>query len=167
MNERDWTTRTPKPGASIRADGLDIRCDAPAGATLISGDLEAALAALAPGAPILGLLAEIPSGIFALRIARDRALLCIPEPLKAEGWQAGYAASAADDLYLAVIITGPRAPDIASACMTAEAGSPSAATVFAGHSALVARVTDGISVHVQHPEAAAVWARLEALSRAL
>jgi hypothetical protein len=167
MTERDWTTRTPEPGASIRADGFDMTCDAPAGATLISGDLEAAVAALAPGAPILGLLAKIPSGPFALRIARDRMLLCTPEPLQAEGWHASYAASAADDLYLAVTITGPRAPEIASACMTADAGSPSAATVFAGHSALIARVTGGISVRVQHPEAAAVWARLEALSKAL
>ena len=167
MTEREWITRTPVPGETIEAEGLTIRCEPPSGATLISGDLEAAIDALAPGAPMLGLLAPLTPLPHALRIARDRALICTAGPLAVEGWHARFAASAADDLFLVFTVTGHRAADIESACMSAEAGSPSAATLFAGHLALVARVSDGISVRVQHPEAAAVWARLEALSRAL
>jgi hypothetical protein len=165
MTERDWTTRTPDPGETVEAEGIVLRVEEPAGATLISGDLEAAVAALAPGAPMLGLLDDLPDGPFALRIARDRALLCTRAPLGVEGWHGSHAASAADDLFLIISVTGPRAPELRAACMSAEAGSPSAATLFAGQGALVSRAGDGIVVRVQRPEAAAVWATLTALVR--
>ncbi len=167
MPDRDWTTHTPEPGETITADGLDIVCRPPAGATLISGDLGAAIAALVPDAPVLGLLAPLPHGPFALRIARDSALLCTAEPLGIGGWQNSYAASAADDLFLELAITGSLAEAIRSACLSAPAGSPSASTVFAGKGALVAALSEGLSVRIQRPEAAAVWAHLEALSQAL
>ena len=56
-----------------RLDGL--------GQTLISGDLNAAVASLAPGAPMLGLYALAPAGAHALRIGRTSALLITPAPL--------------------------------------------------------------------------------------
>jgi len=167
MPERAWTTRTPEPGDRISAQGLEIICAAAAGAALISGDLEAAIAALAPGAPLLGLLERRPDGPFGLCIARDRALLCTADPLRAEGWQDGYAVSASDDLFLELTITGDRAEEIRSACMSAPPGSPSASTLFAAHGALVSALADGFSVRVQRPEAAAVWAHLHALSQSL
>ena len=78
---------------------------------LISGDLEAAIGALAPGAPLLGLYALAPQGAHALRIARDRALLVTPAPLgTADGWRDGWCATDVNDGWAAVDISGPDAP---------------------------------------------------------
>ena len=52
-------------------------------------------AALAPGAPMLGLYALKPEGAHALRIGRSSALLVSPAPLAvAEGWREGWCARA-------------------------------------------------------------------------
>ena len=68
------------------------------GATLLSGDLVAAIATLAPGAPLLGLHAMVPESAHALRIGRDRALLVTQAPLAAaDGWRDGWCASCVDD----------------------------------------------------------------------
>ncbi|MCU4655241.1 hypothetical protein N8I71_20555 [Roseibacterium sp. SDUM158016] len=170
MDKRDWTGMTPAPGDRIEAEGLCITCLAPEGATLVSGDLDAAIAHLAPGRPMLGLLGPLPEqGGFALRIARDRALLCTASPLGVEGWREGFAASAADDLYLALSVAGPRAGVLRSACLSAEAGSPSAAALCVGTVALVAGEADGAGwrLWVPGPEAAAVWHRLGRLAVSL
>jgi hypothetical protein len=158
MDDRHWTSRSPDAGATLEAPGLTIACAADGGAALISGDMDAAIAALAPGAPMLGLLDACPDGPHALRIARDRALLVTPAPLWRDGWQGTYAVSAADDLFLKLTITGPRAGEIGAACMSAARGSASASTLFAGHGALVVSVANGLCVRVQRPEAAALWA---------
>lgn len=163
MAERDWITRAPLPGATRAADGITISCHLQDGATMVSGDLRAAIAALAPGAPLLGLLDPAPTGAYALRIARDRALICTDSPLMVSGWQGTFAASYADDLYLEIRITGPRAPEVVAACLTAPEGSPSTATYFAGIGALVAGLPDGVSLRVQTPDAAALWAHLAKL----
>lgn len=168
MSERDWTTRTPQPGDWLNLDGLRIAVCRRAGATLVSGDLDAAIAALSPGAPLLGLLSELPEGPCALRIARDRALLCTAVPLEAEGWHGSYAASAADDAFAHVLITGPRWRDVQAACLAAPDPSPSAATRFAGFGALVATLPGGgLSVRVEAPHAAALWAQLVRLAGVL
>lgn len=167
MGERDWVTRAPEPGETLAADGIAIRCRGRSGATLVSGDLDAAIADLAPSAPMLGLMDEAPTPPFALRIARDRALLCTQDPLSRMGWNGGFAASAADDLFSEIAIAGRRAPDIVAACMSGHSGSPSAATLFAGYGALVAGLADGVSVRIQAPDAAAVWAHLKKLTEVL
>ena len=158
MDDRHWTSVTPEPGATLEAPGVTITCAADAGAALVSGDLDAAIAALAPGAPMLGLLDACPDRPHALRIARDRALLVTEAPLWRDGWEGTYAVSAADDLFLKITITGDRAAEIRDACMSAAGGSASASTLFAGHAALVVSVANGICVRVQRPEAAALWA---------
>lgn len=160
MVERDWTTRTPEPGATLEAEGITIRCHRQDAATLVSGDLAAAIKELAPSAQMLGLLELLPGAPFALRIARDRALLCTRDPLASEGWYNGFAASAADDLYLEFVVTGQRAPEVVASSMSEQPGSRSAATLFAGYGALVARLPHGVSVRIQAPEAAAAWAHL-------
>ena len=167
MDDCDWTTRIPTPGTIIKADGLTIQCHAQAGATLISGDLDRAIAALAPGAQILGLLGTLPKPPYALRIARDRALLCTNAPLPVEGWQSGYAVSAAEDLFLEITIRGPRASEVAAACLTSQTASPSAAVLFAGFGALVTRIQNGLSIRVPPPESAALWAHLHRLTQVL
>ncbi len=167
MDERDWTTRTPDPGATLMGEGVTIRCAAESGASLVSGDLDAAIASLAPGAPMLGLLDEVPEKPFALRIARDRALLCTDAPLGQEGWRDGFAVSGADDLFLVIEITGARRDEIRSACLGGGVGSPSAATLFAGQGALVATCPGGLCVRVEAPQAAALWTHLDRLIAAL
>lgn len=163
MVERDWTTRAPAPGATLTADGITITCHRQDGATMVSGDLGAAIAALVPGAPLLGLFDSVPAGAYALRIARDRALICADGPQTASGWQGTFAASYADDLYLEIRITGPRATEVVAACLTAPAGSPSTATNFGGIGALVAGLPDGVSLRVQTPDTAVLWAHLAKL----
>ncbi|APE44575.1 hypothetical protein BOO69_15000 [Sulfitobacter alexandrii] len=167
MDERDWTTATPVPGDEMSETGLRIRCLPAAGATLVSGDLAAAITALSPGAPILGFLEQAPGRPFALRVARDRALLCTDAPLGVEGWQDGFAASAADDLYVEIAVDGPRAPDLLSACTGTEGTSPSAAILLAGIGVLVSGAPDGFSLRVQAPEAAALWSYLGRLAQVI
>lgn len=168
MRERNWSNPSPAPGDAIKAEGLVVRCLPPRGAVLVSGDLEAAVATLSDGAPMIGLLADLPEhGPFALRIARDRALLCTPEPIAAgAGWHDGYALSVADDLYLTIAIEGNGDGTFLDSCMSAPAGSPSAMTHFAEKPCLVARSGDAVRVWVPRSDAAEVWTRLALLSGA-
>jgi hypothetical protein len=169
MDERIWTNTSPEPGQRADYPGLTVTCDAPVGAQMISGDLEAALAVLAPGAPVLGCGAPAPQGPHAIRVARDRAILVTPAPLVVQpGWHGSYALSLADDLYATIILSGPRADEIASACTATplDGSSASAATLFAGVGALVTRRGGTLAVRVQWPEAASLWAALARLAGA-
>jgi sarcosine oxidase, subunit gamma len=166
MHERDWSNRTPHPGDRIEGRGTTITCEAPGGAALISGGLEAAIAALAPGAPFLGRGATVPDAPFALRIARDRALLVTDAPADvASGWHASYAATPADDLYLRLAIEGKEAATIMAAGTGAslEESSPSAMVLFAGTKCLVARASRGFLIWVERPDAAYLWSFLARL----
>ncbi|MFV0359207.1 hypothetical protein [Tropicimonas sp.] len=167
MPEHDWTTRTPEPGETLTAGAVTLFCRPPAGATLISGDLGAAIGTLAPAAPLLGLMERLPDGPFALRIARDRALLCAAAPPDTEGWQGSFATSAADDLYLQIGLHGPGHADIIAAGTGAPPGAPSAACLFAGTCALLAGDGQGARIWVERPDAAALWSHLARLARAL
>jgi len=160
MDERDWTNRTPSSGDRMEGRGAVVTCAAPGGAVMISGDLEAALAALAPGAPFVGLGARIPEGPFALCIARDRALVVTEAPLAlTPGWHESYAATPADDLYLCMIVEGEEAGTVAAAATGAplDASSSSAMVLFAGTPCLVAKGSDGFLVWAQRPDAAYLW----------
>ncbi|RJE82078.1 hypothetical protein [Paracoccus onubensis] len=165
MRERDWTNAAPEACDLIEAQGVTVRCLAPGGATLISGDLDAAVAVLAPGAPMIGLLEQIPDGPFALRIARDRALLCTQEPLDVSpGWHEIFALSPADDLYVPFEIAGEEAEALRNSCMSAQAGSLSAMTLFGGKECLVTRARTAIRVWIPRSETAELWTRLRVLS---
>jgi hypothetical protein len=169
MRERNWTNHAPEAGDTLKTPGATVHCLAPGGQTVLSGALDAAVAALAPDAPMLGLLDTMPgSGAYALRIARDRALLCTPEPPgAAPGWHADFALSAADDLYVPMQIERDAGGLLLAACMSATGGSPSAMTIFAEKPCLVARAGGGaVRAWVQRPDAAEVWARLALLSGA-
>ena len=78
MRETDWTAARRAEGARVARPGFSARARTGHGQTLISGDLDAALAALAPGAPFVGLHGLAPDGPHALRIAPDKALLVTP-----------------------------------------------------------------------------------------
>ena len=163
MRERDWAPAREPEGELVDKPRLAARATlARLGRTLISGDLESAVAALAAGAPMLGLYAPAPAGAHALRIARDRALLVTPAPLgAADGWCAGFGATPVDDGWATVEVTGPDAALVLrqGTSVDLEAGSPSAAVLFAGLRCLLVRSETGFRLHVEAPwlEALVAW----------
>jgi hypothetical protein len=168
MDEREWTNATPEPGDRIEAEGVTVTCEAPGGAALVSGDLQAALAELAPGAPLLGLGADEPDAPAALQLARDRALVISAAPLElSAGWHAGYAVSPADDLHVLVRLEGARAEEVCRSGIAAplDGGSPCAAVLFAGRPVIATRHADAIRLRVERPDAAWLWSLLGRLSR--
>ena len=157
MDDRIWTTQAPTPGTTLTLRQCTLECLPPQGAALVSGALDRALACLAPGAPLLGLLETQPAtGPFALRIARDRALLCTAAPLGQQGWHDGWALSAADDAYVALHVSGPAAADLQAACMAPYQASPSAMVIFAGQYALLSRSTTGFIARVEAAHSAEI-----------
>ena len=132
------------------------------GAMLLSGDLVAAIATLAPGAPLLGLHAMVPESAHALRIGRDRALLVTQAPLAAaDGWRDGWCATCVDDGWTAIEVEGFDAPSAVAQGTSANlaANSPSAAVLFAGFRCLLVRTEAGFRLHVETPwlEALLTW----------
>ena len=154
MREMEWPPARGGAGLLIDRQRLNARRLGGLGQTLISGDLDAAIAALAPGAPMLGLYALAPESAHALRIGRTSALLVTPAPLSVlEGWRDGWCATSVDDAWAAVEISGA---DAAQALMQATSadlasGSPSAAVLVFGLRGLLARTASGFRVHVESP----------------
>jgi hypothetical protein len=162
MRETNWAPARRGDGELIERPRLTVRARPGLGQTLISGDLAAALAALAPGAPILGLHALAPEGAHALRIARDRALLITPAPLAAaDGWRESWCATPVDDGWAAIEVIGADAPLALMEGTSADlaAGSPSAAVMFAGFRALLVKREQGFRLHLEAPwrEALLAW----------
>jgi hypothetical protein len=124
------------------------------GQALISGDLDAAFAGLAPRAPMLGLHALAPDGAHGLRIGRTSALLVTPAPLAAlGGWRDGWCATNVDDGWAAVEVLGEDAENALMQATSADlgSGSPSAAVMFFGLRGLLVRTPAGFRVHVESP----------------
>jgi len=166
MRERNWTNPAPQAGDRLETPGTTVRCLESGGQTVLSGALDRAVSVLAPGAPMIGLLGTLPeSGAYALRIARDRALLCTPEPTgAAPGWHGDFALSPTDDLYVPIQIDGDSGGLLLASCMSAPGGSSSAMTLFAEKPCLVARPGDEIvRAWIPRPDTAEVWARLARL----
>jgi hypothetical protein len=154
MREMEWPPARGDAGLLIDRQRLTARRLSGLGQTLISGDLEAAVAALAPGAPMLGLYALTPEGAHALRIGQTSALLITPAPLSVvDGWRDGWCATSVDGGWAAVEILGA---DTAQALMQATSadlasGSPSAAVLVFGLRGLLAKTPSGFRVHVESP----------------
>ena len=154
MREMRWPPAREGAGLLVDRPRLHARAASGLGQTLISGDLEAAVAALAPGAPALGLYALKPEGAHALRIGRASALLVTPTPLiVADGWRDGWCATAVDDGWAAIDVSGADAPQALAQGTSADlaTGSPSAAVVFFGLRGLLARTAEGFRIHVETP----------------
>jgi hypothetical protein len=154
MREMQWSP--PREGAELLVDRprLTTRRFGGIGQTLIAGEIDAAVAALAPGAPMLGLYELVPEGAHALRIGRSSALLVTPAAISAvDGWRDGWCATSVDDGWAAVEVSGA---DAAQALMQATSadlasGSPSAAVIVFGLRGLLARTPAGFRVHVEAP----------------
>ena len=150
------SSERPMSGAALLIDRprLAAKRLAGVGQTLISGDLDNAVAALAPGAPMLGLYALAPEGAHALRIGRTSALLVTPAPIAAaDGWRDGWCATSVDDGWAAVEVSGGDAPQALMQATSADlaSGSPSAAVLVFGLNGLLARTPAGFRVHVESP----------------
>jgi len=154
MRETRWPAAHGRAGILIDRPRLQARALDGLGQTLISGDLDAAVAALAPGAPTLGLYALAPQEAHAMRIGRTSALLVTPTAIAApEGWRGGWCATSVDDGWTAVEVSGA---DAAQALMQATSadlasGSPSAAVIVFGLRGLLARTEAGFRLHVEAP----------------
>jgi hypothetical protein len=154
MREMEWPAARGAAGLLIDRQRLTVRRLGGLGQTLISGDLDAAIADLAPSAPMLGLYALAPESAHALRIGRQSALLVTPAPLSVvEGWRAGWCATRVDDGWAAVDVSGA---DAAQALMQATSAdiasdSPSTAAMIFGLRGLLAQTPSGFRVHVETP----------------
>ncbi len=154
MREMEWPPARGGGGLLIDHARLMARRLGGLGQTLISGDLNAAIAALAPGAPMLGLYTLPPSSAHALRIGRTSALLVTSAPLDAaDGWRDGWCATSVGDGWAAVEVSGA---DAAWALMQATSadlasGSPSAPVLIFGLRGLLTRAPSGFRVHLESP----------------
>jgi sarcosine oxidase, subunit gamma len=166
MRETQWAPARGGAGLLIDRPRLTARRPAGLGQSLISGDLDAAIAELAPGAPMLGLYALAPEGAHALRIGRFSALLVTLAPLigrleerpsfdglVVDGWRDGWCATSVDDGWAAVEVSGTHAPPALMQAASADlaSGSPSAAILFFGLRGLLVRTPLGFRVHIEAP----------------
>jgi sarcosine oxidase, subunit gamma len=154
IREMTWPPARRAEGTLLERPRLRAQALSGRGSTLISGDLGAAIQALAPGAAILGLYELAPESAHALRIARDRALLATPSLLGAtDGWRDGWCATSVDDGWAAVDIAGPDAAFALAQGTSADlaGGSPSAAVLIAGLRCLLVRTEAGFRLHVEAP----------------
>ena len=145
MDERIWTDTAPAMGDVISRTDVTVtrRFDPPA-AYLVSGDIDAAMQTLCPGAPMLGLLEDSASASsYGIRIGRSTLLLVMEKPLEnAVGWQAaGCGVSDASDAYAAFDVSGKGASELlAEGGVVVHAGpSPSASISFAGIPSLITK----------------------------
>ena len=154
MREMEWPPARGGAGRLIERQRLTARRLGGLGQTLISGNLDAAIADLTPGAPMLGLYALAPASAHALRIGRTSALLVTPAPLSAsDGWRDGWCATSVDDGWAAVEVSGADAPQALMQATSADlpSGSPSAAVFIFGLRGLLARTPYGFRVHIESP----------------
>jgi hypothetical protein len=166
MRETRWPPARGDAELLIDRQRLTARRLSGLGQTLISGDLDAAIATLAPGAPMLGLYALAPSGAHGLRIGRTSALVVTPAPLMGrseerpsldglcvDGWRDGWCATSVDDGWAAVEVSGEDASQALMQATSADfaSGSPSAAVIFFGLRCLLARTPSGFRLHVESP----------------
>jgi hypothetical protein len=144
-----WTPAPDFSAARLERPGLTATPLHGLKQTLVSGDLA--------GIATVGFWGIAPPPRYAIRIARDRALFIGEAP-------AGFVASEASDAYAVFALEGEglRAL-VAEACAAdPDAGSPSAAALFAGVPALLYRVAEGEArLHVEASLAAYVWRWLE------
>jgi len=153
----DWS-RT-----SIQHDGLSIATVAPQVAWLVSGNLAAFLERR-------GVRFGDAGDRYALRLAPDRLLFVSVDGAAADGaafgWSdVGCAITDVSDAYVLLDITGPVALELmrlgALHDFEVKSDTASAAMLFAGQRVILARIQQGWRLHVERPNAAAIWQWLQ------
>ena len=151
----------PERAASFSGIGFEARCVTELGQTLVSGDLGAAVEALAPGAQEVGLWTIAAASTYSVRLSRDRALLVTPAPLAvSSGWADGYVATPCDDAYAVMDLKGEELASIIAEATSADlaTGSRSASVLFAGVPVFLYRTAeDAARLHVEAPLLAYLW----------
>jgi heterotetrameric sarcosine oxidase gamma subunit len=150
----DWTH------ATIRHDRLSVTAVAPQAAWLVSGDLAAFLARR-------GIRFGGAGDLYVLRIAPDRLLFVSMDGADEPrfGWSDGCAVTDISDGYVLLDITGPAAAELmrlgALHDFETRPDTASAAMLFAGKRVILARIPQGWRLHVERPDAAAIWQWLQ------
>jgi heterotetrameric sarcosine oxidase gamma subunit len=150
----DWTH------AAIRHDGLSVTAVAPQAAWLVSGNLAAFMERR-------GLSFGDAGDRYALRLAPDRLLFVSMGSLDdiTFGWSDGCAVTDVSDGHVLLDITGPAALELmrlgALHDFEARSETASASMLFAGKRVILARIANGWRLHVERPDAAAIWQWLQ------
>ena len=161
-----WSPVPDWPRAGIRHDGLSVAALAPQVAWLVSGDLATFLERR--GVALDGDAGD--RGAYALRLAPDRLLFVSLDGTAADsaafGWsEKGCAITDVSDGYVLLDITGPAAPELmrlgALHDFETRPETASAAMLFAGQRVVLARIPQGWRLHVERPNAAAIWQWLQ------
>lgn len=155
-----WSPVPDWPRASIRHDGLSVAAAAPLTAWLVSGDLAAFLTRR-------GVRFGEEGNRYVLRLAPDRLLFVSMDGVDdvAFGWADGCAVTDVSDGHVLLDITGPAAPELmrlgALHDFEAKSEAASASMLFAGKRIILARIPNGWRLHVERPDAAAIWQWLQ------
>ena len=153
----DWSR------AGIQHEGLNIAAVVPQAAWLVSGNLLAFLERR-------GVRFGDAGGRYALRLAPDRLLFMAVDGAATDGvtfgWsEDGCAITDVSDGHVLLDITGPAAPELmrlgALHDFEGTSDTASAATLFAGQRVILARIQQGWRLHVERPNAAAIWQWLQ------
>jgi sarcosine oxidase gamma subunit len=161
-----WTPVPDWSAAMIEREDWRARPASLRWAALIAGDIAKAIAALAPGAPEIGLWQVAAAPRHVLRIARDKALFVASEPLDMTfGWNAGgWSATPADSMFRLFDLSGPAMRRVIAEASAGDLdlGSRSAAILFATVPALLYRgAPDVARLAVETGFAPYVWRWLE------
>jgi len=152
----DWSR------ASIRHEGLNIAAVAPQVAWLVSGNLADFLERR-------GVRFGDAGERYAARLAPDRLLFVSMDVAGTDGvtfgWLDGCAVTDVSDGFVVFDITGPAAPELmrlgALHDFEARSDTASASMLFAGQRVILARIPQGWRLHVERPDAAAIWQWLQ------
>jgi sarcosine oxidase gamma subunit len=161
-----WTPVADRSASRLVRPGWTASCVEGLSQILLSGDLEAAFAAFDPRPASVGLWGIASPERAAIRIGRDRALLATQAPVALDaGWRSeGFAASDASDACAVLSLSGAELRELVAEATAADldAGSPSAAILFAGVPALLYRVAEAEArLHVEAALWPYVWRWLE------
>ena len=156
MDERIWADRPITAKTQIGCGKCVIALENPPHLTLVSGRLDLAVHHLCPDAPLLGLGEQTESPDFAMRIARDHAVLVTHRPAdRAPGWQPeGFSLSHADDRYAALSLRGDDATMVLCKGLqfALPVGSPSCAVRFARKTVLITGLQNGFTLWVDQAD---------------
>lgn len=165
---RFWTPAPAVGQARFSAAGVAITAMNGLAQVLVSGKLDFAADPLSLyGAPV-GFAGTTTGPAYAVRIARDRALLVSQTAIPlAGGWDAesGIASTPVHDAMLVLDLSGPGLPDLLAkaTALPQDDPTPSAAILFAGMPCLAYRFArpETLRLHVERPLAPALaeWLR--------
>lgn len=144
-----WPT-PPVSGAQLHGMGLSVCLLAPVPQVMVSGALDRFLT-LQGMAPPVGLLGQVPSAQYGLRLARNRMLAVgLRQDHATAGWQDGFATTPMTGALAVLDIQGPGAMDLfaRASAIAPRCHSPSAALIFAGMPAALCQYDGGLRLHI-------------------